>query len=177
MKLTGDNQRTRGKTCRSATLSTTNPTWTDPGSNPGLCDGRPAANRLSHGAAQHMLVKHKNEHYNMASRHRGGIDADFYNSAFCLTLALGGFGWPTARAGRCTRGDGTQDLLFGKLDGQKGGLEGCGKSPPPHRGSTPICPAHSESLFRPPSRIRYTYVCCYIINIIMMYLRSYIFTI
>jgi hypothetical protein len=28
-------------------LSTTNPTWTDPGSNPGLRGGRPATNRLS----------------------------------------------------------------------------------------------------------------------------------
>jgi hypothetical protein len=36
MKLTGENRSTRGKTCRSATLSTTNPTWTDPGSKPGL---------------------------------------------------------------------------------------------------------------------------------------------
>jgi hypothetical protein len=51
MKLTGENRRTRGKTCPSATLSTTNPTWTDPGSNPGLRGGRPAANRLSHGTA------------------------------------------------------------------------------------------------------------------------------
>jgi hypothetical protein len=49
MKLTGENRRTRGNTCPSATLSTTNPTWTDPGSNPGLRGGRPAANRLSHG--------------------------------------------------------------------------------------------------------------------------------
>jgi hypothetical protein len=39
------------KTCPSATLSTTNPTWTNPGSNPGLRGGRPAANRLSHGTA------------------------------------------------------------------------------------------------------------------------------
>jgi hypothetical protein len=45
MKLTGENRRTRGKTCLSATLSTTNPTWTDPGSNPGLRGGRPAVNR------------------------------------------------------------------------------------------------------------------------------------
>jgi hypothetical protein len=51
MKLTGENRSTRGKTCPSATLSTTNPTWTDPGSNPGLRRGRPAANRLSHGTA------------------------------------------------------------------------------------------------------------------------------
>jgi hypothetical protein len=35
MKLTGENRSTRGKTSPSATLSTTNPTWTDPGSNPG----------------------------------------------------------------------------------------------------------------------------------------------
>jgi hypothetical protein len=30
MKLTGKNLSTRGKTCPSATLSTTNPTWIDP---------------------------------------------------------------------------------------------------------------------------------------------------
>jgi hypothetical protein len=51
MKLTRENRRTRAKTCPSATLPTTNPTWTDPGSNPGLRGGRPAANRLSHGTA------------------------------------------------------------------------------------------------------------------------------
>jgi hypothetical protein len=36
MKFTGENRSTRGKTCPSANLSTTNPIWTDPGSNPGL---------------------------------------------------------------------------------------------------------------------------------------------
>jgi hypothetical protein len=51
MKLTGENQSTRGKTCPSATLSTTNPTWTDPVSNPGLRGERPATNSLSHGTA------------------------------------------------------------------------------------------------------------------------------
>ena len=49
MKLTGENRRTWGKTCPSATFSTTNPTWTEPGSNPGLRGERPATNRLSHG--------------------------------------------------------------------------------------------------------------------------------
>jgi hypothetical protein len=39
------------KTCPSVTLSTTNPTWPDPGSNPGRRDGKPATNRLSYGAA------------------------------------------------------------------------------------------------------------------------------
>jgi hypothetical protein len=40
MKLTEKTEVLGGKTCPSATLSTTNPTW------------RPAANRLSHGTAQ-----------------------------------------------------------------------------------------------------------------------------
>jgi hypothetical protein len=39
------------KTCPDATLSTTNPTWPDPGMNPGRRGGKPATNRLSHGAA------------------------------------------------------------------------------------------------------------------------------
>jgi hypothetical protein len=52
MKLTGENRSTGGKTCPSATLSTTNPTWTDPGSNPGLRGEWPATNRLSHGKAK-----------------------------------------------------------------------------------------------------------------------------
>jgi hypothetical protein len=42
MKLTGENRRTGGKICPSATLSATNPTLTDPGSNPGLRGGKPA---------------------------------------------------------------------------------------------------------------------------------------
>jgi hypothetical protein len=56
MKLTGENRSTRRKSCPSATLSTTNPTWTDPGSNPGLRGGRPAANRVSHGTAKAVLI-------------------------------------------------------------------------------------------------------------------------
>jgi hypothetical protein len=51
MKLTGENRSTREKTCPSATLPTTNPTWTDPGSNPGLRGERPTSNRLSHDTA------------------------------------------------------------------------------------------------------------------------------
>jgi hypothetical protein len=51
MILTGENRRTRRKTCPSATLSTTNPTWIDPGANPGLRGERPATNHLSHGMA------------------------------------------------------------------------------------------------------------------------------
>jgi hypothetical protein len=57
MKLTGENRSARGKTCPSAILSTTNPTWTDPGSKPGLRGGRRAANRLSHGKALSSFVR------------------------------------------------------------------------------------------------------------------------
>ena len=31
MEMTGENRSTGGETCHSATLSITNPTWTDPG--------------------------------------------------------------------------------------------------------------------------------------------------
>jgi hypothetical protein len=55
MKLTGENRSTRGKTRPSATFSTTNPTWTDPGPNPGLRGEKPATNRLSHGTAQDLI--------------------------------------------------------------------------------------------------------------------------
>jgi hypothetical protein len=39
------------KTCRDTALSTTNPTWPDPGLNPGRRGGKPATNRFSYGAA------------------------------------------------------------------------------------------------------------------------------
>jgi hypothetical protein len=42
------------ETCPSATLSTTNPTRPDPGSNPGRRDGKPATNRLSYDAAMDL---------------------------------------------------------------------------------------------------------------------------
>jgi hypothetical protein len=56
MKLTGENRSTREKPCPSATLSTTNLTWTDPGSNPGLRGERPANNRPEpwHGPIPHI---------------------------------------------------------------------------------------------------------------------------
>jgi hypothetical protein len=60
MKLTGENRSTRRKTCLSATLSTTNPTWTDQGSNLGLRGDRPATNRLSHGTANCNIMAYIN---------------------------------------------------------------------------------------------------------------------
>jgi hypothetical protein len=46
------------KTCPSATLST-NPTWPDPGMNPGCRGGKPATNRLSYSAANTEPLLHK----------------------------------------------------------------------------------------------------------------------
>jgi hypothetical protein len=48
MVLTGENWRIRRNTCPNATLSTTNPTWAEPGAHSGLRRERPATNRLSH---------------------------------------------------------------------------------------------------------------------------------
>jgi hypothetical protein len=58
MKLTGENRSTQGKTCPISTSSTTNPTWTDPVSNPGLRGGRPATNCLRHGTAPSSYYFH-----------------------------------------------------------------------------------------------------------------------
>jgi hypothetical protein len=51
---------TRRKISPSATLSTTNLTWTDPGSNPGLSGERLATNRLSHGTAKKGVCIYNN---------------------------------------------------------------------------------------------------------------------
>jgi hypothetical protein len=56
--LTGENIRTLRKTCPSATLSTTNPTWIDLGANPGLRGERPATNDLSHGTALQYFFRY-----------------------------------------------------------------------------------------------------------------------
>jgi hypothetical protein len=51
MKLTEENRSTRGKTCPSTSLSTTNSTCTQLGSNRGLRGDRRTTNGLSHGTA------------------------------------------------------------------------------------------------------------------------------
>jgi hypothetical protein len=52
------------KICPSAVLSTTNPTWPEPGTNPGRRGGTPATNRLSYGAANATTLVIKLEFYN-----------------------------------------------------------------------------------------------------------------
>jgi hypothetical protein len=54
--LTGENRRTGRKSCPSATLPTTNLTWIDPGTNPGLRGQRPATNDLSHGTGAVLVM-------------------------------------------------------------------------------------------------------------------------
>jgi hypothetical protein len=44
------------KTCSSAILSTTDPTWIDLGLNSGRRDGKPASNHLSYGTAKSVLI-------------------------------------------------------------------------------------------------------------------------
>jgi hypothetical protein len=53
--LTAENQTAQRKTCLSVTLSTTNPTWTDLSTNPGLCGEKPATNHLSYGTANQLI--------------------------------------------------------------------------------------------------------------------------
>jgi hypothetical protein len=52
--LTGEFQRTGTETCPSDTLSTTNPTWTDPGANPGLRGERPAMSQVHSNVPLHL---------------------------------------------------------------------------------------------------------------------------
>jgi hypothetical protein len=44
------------KTCPIASLSTTNPTWLDAGSNSGRRGGKPATDRLSYGTALSYIL-------------------------------------------------------------------------------------------------------------------------
>jgi hypothetical protein len=49
------NRKTRRKICPSINLSTINPTWIDPGANPGLRGETPTTNDLSHGTT-HLFI-------------------------------------------------------------------------------------------------------------------------
>jgi hypothetical protein len=62
MISTGENRRTWRKTCPSATLSTTNPTWIDLGAIPGVRGEGPATNDLSHGTAEIPITEIKSRY-------------------------------------------------------------------------------------------------------------------
>jgi hypothetical protein len=57
------------KTCPSATLSTTNPTWPDLGSNPGRRGGKLATNRLIYGASMGPSVYSVSQTSHMLQHH------------------------------------------------------------------------------------------------------------
>jgi hypothetical protein len=58
MILTGENRTARSdKTCHNFTLSTTNPTWTEPSEKPDLRGERQATNRLSHCTEKSTVTK------------------------------------------------------------------------------------------------------------------------
>jgi hypothetical protein len=86
---------TRRITCPSATLSTTNPTWTDPGSNPGHRSERPATNLLSHGTAAHaymdqnQIVLSVSAWFNSVYLHKHQIRS--FESQDCISCNIWGF--------------------------------------------------------------------------------------
>jgi hypothetical protein len=55
------------------TLSTTNPTWPDPGSNPGRRGGKLATNRLSYGAAYIVISIVLHNHMDDMDHHQMNI--------------------------------------------------------------------------------------------------------
>jgi hypothetical protein len=64
MIMAGENRRTQRETCPSATLSTTNPTWTNVGAYPHLRSAKPATNRLSYDTTNFigtLLVKNEKD--------------------------------------------------------------------------------------------------------------------
>jgi hypothetical protein len=56
------------KTCPGATLSITNPTWPEPGLNPGHCGGKPVTNCFSYGTAKNIR-KFMNERLQFLGSH------------------------------------------------------------------------------------------------------------
>jgi hypothetical protein len=56
------------ETCPSATLSTTNPTRPDQGSNPGRCNGKPGTNSLSYGTVT-LSEKDRKEKVKLSLQH------------------------------------------------------------------------------------------------------------
>jgi hypothetical protein len=77
------------KTCPSATLSTTIPTWPDLGSNPGRRGGKPATNRLSYGTALlRNVCSHLQDYTGSQPRRRHSVHSSPWNPQNLLKLSL-----------------------------------------------------------------------------------------
>jgi hypothetical protein len=85
MILTGENRRTWRKSCPSATLSTTNRTWTDLGENSVLHSKKPETNRLSYGTVlqqiQNFTCFPEMIHYSSPSNRK--LNTDFTKPTRC----------------------------------------------------------------------------------------------
>jgi hypothetical protein len=91
MIWTGENRRTRRKTCPSATLSTTNHTWSEPGANPDLRGKRPVTNRLSYGTAtltSYLLLFFFADQGNTVGRRCAGCGVGMEPSATAATSSF-----------------------------------------------------------------------------------------
>jgi hypothetical protein len=86
--LTGENRRTRRRTCPSATLCTTNSTWTVLSANPGLRGEKPATNRLSYAITRvcYLNALLCQAHY---TRFYSGLFACWVISYFYVRLTIG----------------------------------------------------------------------------------------
>jgi hypothetical protein len=82
--------RYRLKTCPSVTLSTTNPIWTNPGSNRSLRVDRPATNRLSHDTATDSIAPYI---LNLAATCSWDVVPTPLTPEGCMGLRPGLIGW------------------------------------------------------------------------------------
>jgi hypothetical protein len=91
MKLTGEKWSTRRETCPSATLSTTNPTWTDPRSNPASAVGgrrltawamaRPNPSYQHYKLSEHFYLRRSHPSLQLATKDRIVEFMDWWNYA------------------------------------------------------------------------------------------------
>jgi hypothetical protein len=90
------------KTCPSATLSTTNPTWPDPGSNQGRRCGKTATNRLSYGAANPVVTTY-NTSFSILKQ---CIQPTECLCVFRMIMTINSYGFSEQRqpVGLCSRG-------------------------------------------------------------------------
>jgi hypothetical protein len=90
MILTGEDRRTRRITRPSATLSTTNPNWTDPGAKPGLSEHYFTWKLFSAVRETFSLVYSDEEVPNKTTLTTPTLDLWFTRLAFSVKLRLSG---------------------------------------------------------------------------------------
>jgi hypothetical protein len=79
-KIGGIKPKSSERTCPSAIMFTTNPTWLDPGLNPGRRGGKPATNRLSYGVFLLCMLQNKVSLEHMLKMGPSSMQAHLYAS-------------------------------------------------------------------------------------------------